>query len=136
MRKKYLTIKQLTEVTQNRYHVLSLKDNLSIVELRDKKLLIHRVGICDYKKCKAACCKFATVHSGKYWSQFGPLTNDRKSVIILRSCKQLRRDDTCKRWKAAHFPEECRQFPHPLDGTYKEIASKCSFKFEILGELK
>ena len=101
-----------------------------------KEYLIKRTGKCDYKKCKAVCCRFiCNIGSHEYFDNFGKKGSCGNNLIKI-NCNQLCKNNTCKIFKSKKFPRACIQFPHCTDALYHEVIKKCSFKFEIIGEIK
>lgn len=116
---------------------LDVDSNMFLVELRNKFLIVKRIGKCDYKKCKNACCKFISLsYPHSYFEGFGKVNNQKTNVIIKKTCKFLCKTGTCNRWGKKDFPEACKQFPHVSDGTFIEIMDRCTFKYEIIYEIE
>jgi len=96
-----------------------------------------RSGKCNYKKCKAICCRFfhiGTIKSSqqkKYLKGFGfkiILFKGEQHIILEKPCKYLNlKTYKCKRHKTK--PACCRQFPINDDSVYQLIQKKCSYKF-------
>lgn len=98
-----------------------------------------RTRECNYKKCKAACCRY--FHLGiNFNSQielfakgfgFEVVKKDGDRHLILRKdCKYLdRKTLKCKIQNSKSIP--CIQFPVPDDNHYKLIYKVCSYKFPI-----
>lgn len=98
----------------------------------------NRKGKCDYKKCKAACCRFMLINADSlgesikdYWKGHGfdliyingvPhwFKNSPCSHLDLKTYK-------CKLQKTK--PIVCQQFPTPDDIVYKKVIKVCSFNF-------
>lgn len=125
------------------YTTLINKTNLYILKYKKKTYLVDRVGICKYKKCKNACCKFfnennLSINSYKYFLNFGSKAKyGVRGINFKITCKKLCLENgKCKVWDKKSMPEACKQFPHPEDILYWQIMDKCSFKFRILYELK
>lgn len=108
---------------------------------KKKQYLVQRIGECNPKKCKSACCKFKSdnflsENQVKYHSGFGIKSKFDGVVNYNIVCNKLNcKEDICKVWKTEDFPVACSQFPHPQDSIYWEIHEKCSFKFQIINEL-
>lgn len=119
-----------------------------LLELKDKNLIVRRIGKCDYKKCKNACCKFCGLsYPHEYFEGFGEPSKNFKNLIIKKRCKFLNKNGTCQKWnekksevdnsigtlgRSTGFPRACEQFPHLTDEVYNEVIDKCTFKYEIL----
>lgn len=118
----------------------------SIVEFKDKFVIVQRVGKCDYKKCKNACCKFCSALYVKDYSRgFFDGKDSFGKDILKRKCNNLQKNGLCKLWrkkssknsiKNKGFPIACKQFPHVGDGIYWEVADVCSYKFRIVYTIK
>jgi len=97
----------------------------------------NRKGNCDYKKCKAACCRFSalgTVTSlaqEKYFKGFGykiVQIGENRIIIDDRPCNYLDlKTYKCKRQKTK--PMACRQFPLPHDEVFKRVRKVCTHSF-------
>ncbi len=129
-----ITQRQLEKSRLNK--VLCVEENLYLIFYGFKTLLIQRIGQCNPIKCKAICCKFIFINTtGEedrkvYYKGFG--TIKRNGICFKKKCQFLK-NNKCSRWDK--IPDECKNFPKPFDNTY--IHSKhCTFKFEVLGELK
>lgn len=132
MKEKILTLEEHYNLKNNR--ILSLKDNIYIVSLKNKDILIQRIGKCEPKECKSACCKFIHIESdNSYYQGFGEKT--REGIRINKVCKHLCKLK-CSLWKKKSFPEACQQFPNPTDTVFNEVYGVCSFRFAIIGEMK
>lgn len=98
----------------------------------------NRSGKCDFKKCKAACCRFYligivnTINSERYMKGFGfkiITQNGMRKAILPIVCNHLDlKTYECK--IQSKKPLCCKQFPVPEDGVYKLVADKCSYKFK------
>lgn len=98
-----------------------------------------RTGDCDYKKCKAACCRFVTFNAiensqqEKFFKGFGfevvKLRGSFERYLILRvDCKHLdKKTFKCKIQKTKSWA--CKHFPIPSDNQYKLVRKVCSYKF-------
>ncbi len=103
-----------------------------------------RSGKCDYKKCKAACCRFAIVgwiedeEQGKYFKDMGfkiVVINGRIAIFHDKPCEQLDlKTFKCK--KQNRKSVACKQFPMSTDAVYQKVASKCSYKFKEGKQIK
>ena len=103
-----------------------------------------RSGKCDFKKCKAACCKFGVVgyifddEEEKYWKSMGfkiETMNGKRAIIHNHPCKQLDlKTLKCKIQKTKSVA--CKQFLMPTDAVYTRIAKKCSYIFKEGKEVK
>lgn len=133
---KYLTLKQMLTCKED--IIVNCKGDepyYIIVKLKDgRKLLVKRVGKCDYKKCGNACCKYVVG-----FGQFAKGFYDYKkygSSVINKKCKHLKKNGKCDIWGTKKFPNACKQFPHPTDAHYHITYKKCGFRFKILYEIK
>ena len=115
-------------------YCLDLKSKIYVLHFKDKFLIVKRVGKCDYKKCKSACCKFFSMDGKTYYQGFGK-ENEFGSIIVKVECKNLDRCGRCPLFRTRKFPRACKQFPHPSDGVYTHISDKCSFQFEVLYQI-
>lgn len=98
----------------------------------------NREGTCNYKDCKAACCRFSIVNSvdktpmKQYLKGMGfkiERIGDSDEVILEKPCKYLDlKTYKCKRYKRRPIP--CQQFPIPSDTVYQRVRKVCSYKFE------
>ncbi len=118
---------------------------LFVIELKDKFIIVKRVGKCNWKKCKNACCKICSAGYIKDYSKgFFDGKDDFGKYIIRKSCNNLMKDGTCKLWKKRitnydsslnkGFPLACKNFPMPGDSIYWNVINVCSFKFQIIYE--
>jgi len=104
-----------------------------MVEFDDKFLVVKRIGKCDFKKCKNACCKFCSAGYIKDYSiGFFDREDDFGNLILDRNCNNITKNGRCKLWKTKKFPNACRNFPIVGDSIYWNVADVCSFKYEIL----
>jgi hypothetical protein len=97
-----------------------------------------RSGDCDFKKCKAACCRFVLIgkceddEQRTYLEGFGFSTiiqNGVEKIILKKDCKYLDlKTFKCKKQNKKSIC--CHQFPLPQDGTYQKIEKLCSYKFK------
>ena len=116
----------------------SLKERIDeetyILEREKKLYLVLRGGACNPKKCLSACCKLYTVRGAERDYDKGFCRMKKGYGVIDKKCRYLK-NNRCARWKKKGFPNPCRQFPHPTDQTYFEVAGICSFNFYLKGEL-
>jgi len=130
-KKEYLTKEHFKEFIS--MDVLEFDKKIYIVNFDYKFLIVKREGICDYKKCKNACCKFVDANYLKDYSRgFFDEKDEFGKYWLKRKCNNLSKCGKCKLWKKKGFPIECKQFPHPSDTTYWRVLDKCTFKFRIL----
>ena len=110
--------------------------NAGVLKINKKYYLIKRIGKCEYKKCKALCCKF--ICNGASWGFVGNFGKKTKldNMIIKIKCNNILKNNKCKLFNTDKFPKPCQHFPHPTDAHYQEIADKCFFKFKIIGIVK
>ena len=97
-----------------------------------------RKGICDYKACKAACCRFSIVGTTsktpmkQYIKGMGfkiERIGNSDEIILEKPCKYLDLQTyKCKRYERRPIP--CRQFPIPSDKVYQRVRRVCSYRFE------
>lgn len=120
---------------QVEFFILISKDPvLHIVRLKDgRKYLIQRFGECKSKQCNSLCCKF--IHSNNWtYGNFGKKTEFGRQIDI--TCNYLSKDGKCKVWKKKEFDAPCRYFPVADDKTYWAVIKECTFRFEIIEEIK
>lgn len=135
---KYLTKEHLLDLDGSEWIDIGNKniaENLHMIALKDKYLLVKREGKCDSTKCGSICCKFIELGSREYSKGFSNVTNEFGSNILNKRCGNLDKCGKCKLWKKKGFPIACVQFPHPTDKTYMHIMDRCTFKFKILFEM-
>ncbi len=129
-------------------HKMQLEENVYVIQLEDKYLIAKRVGKCDYKKCKNACCKFCGLpYPHEYFEGFGDYSKKSNSIILKKNCKFLNKNGTCKKWgeqegkiyyshkelgRQKGFPRACSQFPYLDDAVFHQVMDICSFKYEII----
>ena len=111
---------------------------------KDIEKKYKRTGTCDFKKCKAACCRFAYMAEvnndeyEKYISGFPNIKfielNGRKHIIIDRPCKNLNMK-TFKCKIQENKSVACNQFPTQDDSVFKLVQGKCSYRFEKKEEI-
>ncbi len=145
-----LTIEEIRNV-KSRKHIYPEK-NIYLVEFDGYFKIVKRVGKCNYKKCKNACCKFLTfTYPHEYYEGFGKISENQKKIIINKKCKFLDSCGKCTKWgekssevdysngfqgRTKGFPRACEQFPHIDDCLYNEVADKCSFEWEVIHKIK
>ena len=120
-------------------YCMSLDPMLTVVKYEDKRYILRRLGKCDYKKCKNACCKFicaGSKYQRDYFLGFGKKSPCGNGVIINKRCSRLTRKGECPLFDKKRFPVACKQFPLPLDEVYHIVYNKCGFRFKIEEELK
>lgn len=87
----------------------------------------ERKGECDYKACKAICCRSFT-SSGELKNE-----NDHDSLVTVTEgiCEYVNSiDSKCDIYNKQ--PSTCREFPlSPWDIMYRRVSEKCSYWFEI-----
>lgn len=98
----------------------------------------NRKGKCDYKKCKAACCRFMLISADSlaegikgYWKGHG------FDLIYMNGKAMWLKDSPCthldlKTYKCKlqkNKPIICQQFPIPHDAVYKKVIKVCSYRF-------
>ena len=111
---------------------LDLDKKIYCFETKTEKIIVIREGLCDYKKCKSACCKFIdSCYIKDYSRGFFDDGDEYGNYWTNIKCRNLSRCGTCKLWNKK-LPVACKQFPHPNDSTYWKVIDKCSFKFVIL----
>ena len=99
----------------------------------------NRTGICNYKKCKAACCRFAMIYAGNsftgsrsYWEGHGftlEILNGKGYWIKESPCNHLDlKTYECKINEAK--PPVCDQFPTPDDSVFERVQDVCSYRFK------
>jgi len=131
VKNKTLTKKQLLDGELD-YIIKKTKGYTYLFKHKNKLHYVKRVGKCEPKKCKSACCKFINLqYPSTYLEQFG--TKSCKGTRINVKCSQLS-NNKCALWNSKKFPGACKQFPHPTDNVYIEVMDVCTFKFEILRE--
>jgi hypothetical protein len=146
---KYVTLNIIKDSDYIRK--LDLEGYVYLVSTKDKLLIVKRVGKCDYKKCKNACCKFCSLpYPHEYWEGFGEISKKRENILCKKTCKFLDKNGTCKKWDNSEkeidysnggdgvlkgFPRACEQFPSLSDGVYHEVIDVCTFKYEIIQEI-
>ena len=144
--KEYVTLEIIKSC--NSIKKLDVEGNVYVLTLDDKYLIVKRVGKCDYKKCKNACCKFCELpYPYEYWEGFGEISKNGTTIVLKKTCKFLDKNGTCKKWRESEkeinysngglgikkgFPRACEQFPVLTDGVYHEVIDVCSFKYEII----
>lgn len=119
-------------------YCLSLDPLLAIVNYEGKRYILRRIGKCDYKKCRNACCKIICVGSKyqiDYFLGFGK-SDGKGGVAITKRCSRLTRKGECPLFGKKRFPVACKQFPNAVDEVYFYVYGKCGFRFKIEEELK
>lgn len=92
-----------------------------------------RRGVCDRKKCNAACCRILNLENGS-WTNDNAITPIQRLVVYQNwSCgwlNSLADTSACGIYK--NRPSPCKEFPSsPWDLIYLKIKDKCSYWFEI-----
>ena len=144
--KNYITLDIIKE--SNSIQRLDTEGIIYLVTLDDKYLITKRVGKCDYKKCKNACCKFCSVgYNHEYYEGFGEKSKIGNHIILKKKCKFIDKNGTCKKWGQKQgkvdysngkdgilkgFPRACDQFPYLSDEVYHEVMDVCTFRYEII----
>ena len=102
----------------------------------------NRKGKCDFRKCKAICCRFtvtgpfakeAYVQYIKNMGYKVETIDGKRYGIMEKPCRHL--DLKTYKCKIHHRkPIPCRHFPIPSDVVYKKVRKVCSFFFDGKGE--
>ena len=106
-----------------------------LVEREERTFILERQGTCEYRKCKAICCRMLCLNLP--WNEYlaGFAEKGIKAPLIYRTCRYLAKDWTCLRWNSQNFPSACANFPVPGDTMYLEVMDSCSFFFVYLREM-
>ena len=113
------------------------KPTHSLVERGKYVYVLEKIGSCDFKKCKNACCKFVSIGVHKkhpaysYYQGFGQESKSKLTRIIKQNCYALCKNGTCSKW-GKKFPKACLQFPHITDHVYHEVIDVCTIKYRII----
>lgn len=110
----------------------------SIWSFENKKrfLVLKRTGKCEPNKCDSICCKLCSAgYITDYSKGFFDCKDDFGYDILKRKCNNLSKCGKCDLW-GKKIPNACKQFPHPSDSIYWNVIDVCTFRYEILWEIK
>ena len=133
----------IREIMNFSFNCINVEDKIYIAtnNKTDEQFMVERRGVCEYKKCKNACCKFIHESLGPKDSGYDFHINffdkgKRSGITMAKTCCQLGDKGLCNVWDKKKFPKPCKDFPHPNDQHYWEVSDVCSFYFVKLYKLK
>lgn len=100
-----------------------------------KELIITytRYGMCNRRKCEAACCRLLNLESGSFSNDNAIRPSEEQITFVNHQCNFLiafTPSNDCSIYR--NRPSVCNEFPcSPWDLIYLKVKNVCSYWFEI-----